>query len=769
MAKSKNKDLRRLREEQLAAANRRTAADDGVHDDAVDAEGYDEGYDEGTKGGPVDEEELDLDAFDLDDLGDEDDDSDAGDLTITHEDDEDDDADAGDLTITHEDDDEDDETDAGDLTITHEDDDEDDETDAGDLTITHEDDDEEDDTEAWVEENVVSGMVEAALLGENTHSRKAMVRALSERGFEAGAALVSSLSKRHYGRLAMILDNLVEASREVLAEVRAAEARCATITEKLRDEGKEREAQQVEQNYREAMSADLEESDLSFECPGWLTAAAEDFLGDQDDDEDDETDAGDLTITHEDDDEEDDTEASPDELVAQAVYAAVKAKKSKKAARIIAGVINEDSIEAARVCARLVHQGRIEMAAEMAAEIRQAAYNVDPDVKPVQVDPSQPVTPGAPNRMMGPPPDAGFSYGGSMDEKQLKQACDTLACGPEAMAWVKQAPMTDDGQIDPTGKWACYTEGAGQGPAEEMDTEACKAYLAKRASTVHAMLLANIANLDGEDVPKDSVAMTLHDATSDSPFWNVIIGGVPVGTIHLQDQERPEQIRAMFVSDTYREGIRDSIATFGSSQTLERVAARYWAAAFNEAEAVTHARDAISAEAEKVLEERVAVVVGDKMALMALAHEAFQRNLVEQDNPLKWALTERLAAAGIADPALVAEEALSYQIQAGVDNNGDPVFMPASTMYLQALYAQAEEYSKLHPEALEQVSMHILQTPVKLRQAAVDPRAGQSLRERLASANVPVMSVPTAQGDTEERPTSKNELRAALRIGNRWR
>jgi len=445
----------------------------------------------------------------------------------------------------------------------------------------------------------------------------------------------------------------------------------------------------------------------------------------------------------------------------------VDARRSKKAAMVLVGSTKKDAVRAARVCAKLVEQGKMEEAAAMVAELRQAAYNVDPDVKPSQVDPSQPVTPGAPNRMMGPPPDAGFSYG--MSDEEAEQCATALGCGTEALAWVKDAPKDGEGNIDPTGKWACYTESCGTGPTAEMDLEACKAYLSKRASTVHAALLANPEELRKASVSVDDVVMTLHDSEQESPFWNVIVGGVPTGVIALADQDKPDVIRSTFVTPTYANGIREAMATFGPLKALEQVRYRPWAASYQQTAAVQEVKEQVTAASEKLIAEQVEQGVGDVLDLMLLAHAEFQRNITDVANPLKWAVTERVAEAGVANAAAVAEEALSYEVQAGVDEKGEAVYEDVTSQYFKVLYARAMEFAKMPTEALEHISREIIKRPIVARAGSPEMPSSQTLRERLASANLPISAIPDVAsarpaGGEGVQGIDRDALRAGLRL-----
>lgn len=744
--------------------------DDGGEGDDTEAEGYDEGAPETS---PEDEEDTDLDAFSLDDLEDEADGDDEGD-----------DAEAGDVNIQHDED-------TGELNITHEGGDEDE----GDSDEEDEGGDAEASTEvsAWVEKNIVASMLTAHLRGTEMSTRQAAVTALNEENAKSAAEVVGSLTNREFKRLARLLEPVFEAGTNALAEVQQAQKRMAGLVRAAKAAGDEDEANRIEQDFKRAIQADLANAEYDFDAPEWLLVKAEALMDEEDDEylssmteEDDESPENAEPETDEGDDEEEvnevdsavqagsvDVTASSNAILANVTTQLVVGRRSKRAAILLLGGADEDRVKAVRTIAKLVRTGKADLATAMVGDLRKAGYNVDPDVKPTQVDPSQPVTPGAPNRMMGPPPDAGFSYGGAgMSEEDARECCNVLGCGPEVLAWVASVPRGDDGALDPNGKFACYAEAPGDGATSEMGLEECKAYLSKRASTIHAMYIPDLDALREARVAAADVAMDLWNQDTPEAYWSVIIAGTPVGVIALADQDNPEVIAQVFNSAQYANGIRQAVAEVadGPLAALQQVRFRPFAVSYNETEAVVQAQQQVLAQAEQVVADSVVKNVGDTIDLMLLAHAEQNRNIGNTANPLKWALYEAVRQAGVANPAQVVEAALTTEVKAGVDAEGNDVFEDVASVYFKGLLARAEEFKKLHPDALAQIAANIMQQPVQVTAAPTPIDATQTLRERLAAASVPVTALP--QGAESARPTTgtdigidRNALRAGLRLG----
>jgi len=750
-----------------------------------------------------DDEGEDLDAFDLDDMGgantddgsddDEGDDADASDLEITHDDD------SGDMDIHHEGGDDDDEegddtsadlnddddlpggdddldeecddTDASDLEITH-----DEET--GDMDIHHEgDDDEGDDAKAWVDTNIVAGMLTAHLRDNTPKTQEAAVTVLREAHLPGGAEVVKSLSTRQFAKLDSLLAPVYSSGSQALRDVRAAQSRMKTIQQRAAAAGDPDRAAKIEKQFQTAIQADLEEVDYRFDAPSWLTFRAAAWVqaemeiqadGEGDDTGVNDGSGDDLDDDDDDDDDDDmppdagvDTTASSSAILASVTDQLVQSKFTRKAAKILVNASTADALEAARVVSRLVRSGKAGIAAQMVAELRQAGYNVDPDVKPTVMDPSQPITPGAPNRMMGPPPDSGSSYG--MSEEDANKVCTTLGCSKEALAWVAKPPKN---MTSPNARWSCYTEMCGEGPTKDMSVDEVKAYLSKKAIAVHAVYLADLDALRQANVGKDDISMELWDAQGQDPYWNITVGGDPVGRIRLSRQANPDIIRNVFTSETYADGFRQACADYGPIPALETVRADVFATTFNESDVAMRAQERVAGVADKMMDERVNRRVHDLIDLALLANTEFERNISKVPNPLKWSLHERLAAAGVVNPIAVYEDALSFQIEAGVNDKDEPVYEPVLGTYLKLVFARAEELSKMPPEALQFIAREIIQHPVEIRTASILPESSETLRERLARVSIPVVGMGFGE-DPGVHPSNSgvnaDVLREALR------
>lgn len=841
MSKIKSTDLKALRAQQLAAATRtgrtRTAAaapadeDEDAADEDEDAEDDDaeaaEDAEDDEDGDAADEdnEDLDVDAFDLEAAEDEDEDESedepADDDEDAEDESEDDDADAA----ADEDEDESEEDEPAD----DEDESEDDEAEAADDEDESEDEPSEDEdaaddkpvTAAWLEENVIAGLLEASIHGIDVDTRTAAVEALQQSNHTAGALFLDTLTGKEWARFHTIVADVNERGMEVLAQLQSLDARAEDVKEALLEAGKRREARQMDEEYQLERTASVENGDMDFVVPDWLDLKVAAFIEAEDaeseddesadEDEDAEDDDAEAADEEEDEDaepaddedaEDDDAEAADEEdedaaedddadeseddeaeaadededepaddedadadkvdpedsaeaIAAMVVAQLVTAGKPKKAARFLLNTARPDAKRAVLVVASLHGQGKIDLAAAMVSELRSASFNVNPDIKPVSIDPTQPSSPGA-NRGTGPAPDGGFSYGGELSPADLERACSTLACEASALSWIAERPSKN--------RFEVFTQTPGRGRTQTMTTAEAKEFIAQKSSETNAVILANVSEFD--ELGSDDVVMTLHASAEEDPFWNVILAGMPVGQIHLADQDRPESIRGTFISAVYGEGIRESITRSGAETVLNRLGTRLYASAYKISEEVTNTskqiREAAAVEAGKLVKAHVE----ETLDLMLLAHEGYARGIYAEDNPLFWAGTQALSEAGVRDPAGVFISALTMPILA--DGDDEENARPALAAYMTMLHAKAEELRDLEPKALQQITGHILGTPISLPDGSRVADATQTLRQRLAGANFPVQAVG-ADEEPSGRPMTRDALRAKLKVGNKYR
>jgi hypothetical protein len=782
-------------------------ADDDDEDAAAsamdeDLEGPDALQADDDEGAPDEgEDDFDVDSFDLADLlgdegeegddGDEEDDATAGDVSITHDEDtgnlniehqpEDDDAaaaldDDGQMMDTApaptagDDEDEDDEAgDNGDDPMggmrTYGDDDapmngddngDDKDDESSDATGGAGDTDDDKPDEDWAEDKVAAAIVDVHLAGGKLSPRSKLVSALRSRKSLLGANFVNSLTPKEYKALAKIMNPLLAEASRVAKEFSKADVEQSKLVASLTKSGKAGDAEKLKREYRDAKTKDLTAAALDFQCPRWLKVKVAAFRAEMSQP----AGAGAGAGT-----------PSADFVVAELTAAFVNQKLPKKAARFLLGVSTPDTREAASVLTALFNSGKKDLATKMVRDLRLAAYSANPDTKPTNVDPTVPMRPGS--RSLSAPPDAGFSYG--LGDDDMKKVLGMLAVEESSsLGWVASLPKDAKGCLDANGRVAVYTDTCGEGPTKDMTFAEAKDFISTKAIR-HAAMIADPSTFT--EISEDDVVMTLHASASESPFWNVIIGGYPVASVHLSDQEDPETYRSVFVDpETYANGVRQGMARFGVKPTLDKVNARYWVSAYHFSKEMEDARGRMADEQSKLVQSAVAKQAGEFTDLMLLAHEGMRKNFYSIDDPLKWALGERLKLAGVRPEIIetVVEESLNMPLSVEGAAGEKTEKKAAISMYLETLIAKAQEYQQMDPKALEHISKQIVGSPVRLRggDGILPEDASETLRERLARSSLPLVSTRTWD-DAEHlhgKPSARSgreELRARLQIGRR--
>jgi hypothetical protein len=185
-----------------------------------------------------------------------------------------------------------------------------------------------------------------------------------------------------------------------------------------------------------------------------------------------------------------------------------------------------------------------------------------------------------------------------------------------------------------------------------------------------------------------AVDMTLRAANTDKPYYIVELEGHPFGELHLADIDTTEGLRDVFMSDTFTQGVRETVAACGPANAFETLGVRYYAAATQENEAILRAKAEIATHADASYKQRAASLKGNLLATLHLAMEASRKNFI-LENPLKDSLVENMRKAGM-------------QERVAIDIIED-AFVKSGGEYFQAMIKQADEWLGWDPDALKQI------------------------------------------------------------------
>ena len=185
-----------------------------------------------------------------------------------------------------------------------------------------------------------------------------------------------------------------------------------------------------------------------------------------------------------------------------------------------------------------------------------------------------------------------------------------------------------------------------------------------------------------------AVDMTLRAANTDKPYYIVELEGHPFGELHLADIDTTEGLRDVFMSDTFTQGVRETVAACGPANAFETLGVRYYAAETRENEAILRAKAEIATHADASYKQRAASLKGNLLATLHLAMEASRKNFI-LENPLKDSLVENMRKAGM-------------QERVAIDIIED-AFVKSGGEYFQAMIKQADEWLGWDADALKQI------------------------------------------------------------------
>jgi hypothetical protein len=246
-------------------------------------------------------------------------------------------------------------------------------------------------------------------------------------------------------------------------------------------------------------------------------------------------------------------------------------------------------------------------------------------------------------------------------------------------------------------------------------------------------------------VPKTAtVDLFLYGEGTENPHWVVLASGRPVAEIRLEDQEEPQKIAKLFVTEKYAEGVREAAKSFDFAEVLAGVRARPYVASVAGADAFKRIEAAAGEKSRVELKKAKAALRDDALNMLNLVVVAQTKNFIS-DNVLKSELFGRMKDAGVADRQAVAIIEAAYQAKA--------------SEHFENCFKQAFKWMDLQPEALaeleEQIKGLAHRTPV-IAESEEIPSA------RSASSHMHNIPLETRSASFSEETDDKGALRESL-------
>jgi len=253
----------------------------------------------------------------------------------------------------------------------------------------------------------------------------------------------------------------------------------------------------------------------------------------------------------------------------------------------------------------------------------------------------------------------------------------------------------------------------------------------------------------------EDVVLTLHGEKGTNPFWNVIVAGVPAARIALADQDAPEDVKELFLSEQYPKYVKEACAKFGVEETLKSVNAKMYAYDVSDIAKQVEARVREQLEAEVKAQQMKLRDEFKECVAMVIAgvNKNFFRDL---DNPIKAALYQEFVKAGVENPVRHIEAA----------------FQDAADEFFDIVLAKALEYMDKPKEVRAEIAQAIgeaghIDVSDKAAVASTQDVLGEtprSVRAKLAAGNFMIKADPAKQiADTKSVGDLKEAFRGMFR------
>jgi hypothetical protein len=272
--------------------------------------------------------------------------------------------------------------------------------------------------------------------------------------------------------------------------------------------------------------------------------------------------------------------------------------------------------------------------------------------------------------------------------------------------------------------------------------------------------------LESEEASADDLDMVLFETGAKAgPHWSVFYRGRPLCAIRLADQENPEEIRELFVTEEYPKHVKDACAsTIGIRETLNSLNAHWYMGVIGTGRVANEARQRAAQQMEDEFAGRLASLKEDLLNTINLAIVASNKGSrgLFVENKLKAACVQVMKDAGVVGASAALNE----------------VWAEAAQTYMQDILKVAEKWLSYSPEAMQEVTAEIVGTDVEIDE---EPEIEQSPADIQAEArrqaagpgfqSVPIRTrTPVAHGsenDYRQAATQRVASTLSRRMGRR--
>lgn len=266
--------------------------------------------------------------------------------------------------------------------------------------------------------------------------------------------------------------------------------------------------------------------------------------------------------------------------------------------------------------------------------------------------------------------------------------------------------------------------------SEESEDEESKKAESALSTHVKRMLASPIKD-------RENVTFDLWNTGNGNMVRNVIISGVPVARIHLEDQEKPEELEKVFPNKLYEDTLIEQMERKPVHDVLQAAEARF----FNFAESKQKpVKEQVKATVNKELN---AFRTKFKETFLAVMSGANKNLFNDVTNTLKQELWAAIAEQGIDHPEKIIE----------------PAFDNASEPFLDQIFDKTVTLMEKGDDVRNEIIQMVSSSGTVAIGGDSDDDDEMSLRDRLVKGSFPVNVSSSSYGETRDSLRSRLSLR----------
>ena len=234
---------------------------------------------------------------------------------------------------------------------------------------------------------------------------------------------------------------------------------------------------------------------------------------------------------------------------------------------------------------------------------------------------------------------------------------------------------------------------------------------------------------DEEVTSPENVDLVLHDSVEKDPYYTVILNGKPAASIHLEDQEKPEEKKDYFIGSEYPKALVDAMVKGGCNSVLDAQRARRFVAAVSSSKVAAAMKEEAKREMQEQVEGSIIAAKDRFIECVNVAIAGMNKNFFSEDNNLKAACYAAFTSLGMNEDEATAKTNSVFE---------------QSPSFFKTVVAKAQELMTYEEQAFKTVAAAI-------GDSGTINRNPETLSTRLAKGNSPIVASLAGFSGTKEK------------------